>query len=89
MVVGDLNLHLDILYDPGTRKFSELMNILGLRQSVTGPTHRYGHTLDVVISRESDSLVENTCVHDLISDHALVECTLKVSKPPVPITTIT
>ena len=47
VVVGDLNLHLDIHNDPGTQKFGELMTTLGLEQSVTGPTHRCGHTLDV------------------------------------------
>ena len=89
VAVGDLNLHLDIHNDPGTQKFGELMTTLGLEQSVTGPTHRCGHTLDVVISRENDNLVENTHVLDLISDHALVACTLCVRKPPVPKTTIT
>ena len=65
------------------------MTTLGLEQFVSGPTHRCGHTLDVVISRENDNLVENTHVLDLISDHALVACTLCVRKPPVPRTTIT
>lgn len=89
VVVGDLNLHLDISDDPSTLKFGELMNTLGLKQSVTGPTHRCGHTLDVVISRENDNLVGNTHVLDLISDHALVACALGISKPHVPRTTIT
>ena len=89
VVVGDLNLHLDIHIDPGTQKFGELMTTLGLEQSVTRPTHRCGHTLDVVISRKNDNLVENTHVLDLISDHALVACTLCVRRPPVPKTTIT
>ena len=89
VVVGDLNLHLDIHDDPSTQKFGELMNSLGLSQSVSGPTHRCGHTLDVVISRENDNLVEDTRVHDLISDHALIECTLRVRKPSIPRTTIT
>ncbi|XP_072016875.1 uncharacterized protein [Amphiura filiformis] len=89
VVVGDFNLHLDILDDPDTRKFNRLIESLGLIQSVVGPTHRCGHTLDVIVSREMDSLVESTRVLDLISDHALIACDLNVSKPSVPRKTIT
>ena len=60
LIVGDLNLHLDIHNDLGTQKFGELMTTLGLEQSVTGPTHRCGHTLDVVITLMSLILFQIT-----------------------------
>jgi exonuclease III len=88
-VVGDLNLHLDVLDDPDTRKFNQLMESLGLIQSVVGPTHIGGHTLDVVISREMDSLVKSARILDRISDHNLIACDLNLRKPPVPKKTIT
>ncbi|XP_072023255.1 uncharacterized protein [Amphiura filiformis] len=89
VLVVDLNLHLDIEDDYNTQKFADLMDSLSLTQFVVGPTHRCGHTLDVVISRESDNLVKNTCVLDLISDHALIACTLQIAKPKIPMKTIT
>ena len=81
MLVGDLNFHLDIKDDPDVIKFLDLIDSCGLTQSVVGPTHRSGHTLDVVVTREMDSIVKDTRVLDLISDHAIVACTLQIGKP--------
>ena len=42
-----------------------------------------GYTFDVVVTREMDSIhiVEDTPILDLISDHAIVACTLQIGKP--------
>ena len=53
---------------------------MGLKQHVTGPTHMSGHTLDLIITRENDSVVANTPVADL-SDHMSILCHLNTSKP--------
>ena len=89
VVVGDFNIHLNKIDDPDTRRFNQLIESLGLIQTAVGPTHRDGNTLDVVLSREMDSLVKSTRVLDLISDHRLIACVLTVSKPSVPRKTIT
>ena len=83
VLVGDLNVHLDVDEDPDTRKFVPLIDSLGLTQSVVGPTHRCGHTPDVVITREVENLVKDIRVLDMISDHCLIGCTLQIEKPRV------
>ena len=40
-----------------------------------------GHTLDLVISRESDRLVQDVRVLNKISDHCLIACQLDFTKP--------
>ncbi len=89
VIVGNLNLHLDVVDDPHTRKFNQLLESLGLIQSVVTPTHLDGHTLDVAISCEMNSLVKSARVLDLISDHHLIACDLNQHKPSVPRKTMT
>ena len=48
---------MDVPSDPDTSGFSDLLESAGLKQSVTGPTHRCGHTLDLVIDRQEDSML--------------------------------
>ena len=44
----------------------------GLVQLVTGPTHRRGHTLDVVITRPSSLVTEISAALPSLSDHCIV-----------------
>ena len=57
LITGDLNLHLDVANDPSSVKFRSLLQAHGLCQLVQGPTHKKGHTLDVVITRDTSALV--------------------------------
>ena len=61
----------------------DLLNDMGLQQHVRGPTHRFGHTLDWIISRTSNNLIFGLpIVGPFISDHAAIICKLKLKKPP-------
>ena len=56
--------------------------ILGNGQDVTVPTHKFGHTLDLIITRQSEHIVNNSSWGDrLISDHSTVVCSLFTDKP--------
>lgn len=84
VVTGDLNLHLDVADGKDTRRFQQLLDTFGLSQSVLGPTHRDGHTLDVVITR--DDLPQPTIdvrPSDEYSDHSLVLFQLPLPRPPL------
>ena len=51
-------------------------------EHVTSATHEKGHTLDLVITRETDSvLLYSPKIGHLISDHAVVNCSLDSVKP--------
>ena len=53
-----------------------------MKQHVATPTHSWGHTLDLIITRSEDDLVDGIVVRDpTLSDHFAVHCTLKLTKP--------
>ena len=62
------------------------MDGFGLQQHVKGPTHKKGHTLDLIISRsvvaQDVALVWRVKVRDpCIADHFAVHCELLLQKP--------
>ena len=63
IICGDINVHLDI--ECGDRsRFNDILQCCGLVQSVSGPTHLLGHTLDVLISPCDSDFVRNVSVGD-------------------------
>ena len=88
LIVGDFNVHVDNPSDYRTALLSSLFEDFGLVQSVTFPTHQKGHTLDLVLSRRDDRLLQS--VHpDFtldVSDHHCIVCTLHITRPtPAPV----
>lgn len=81
-IVGDLNFHFDVSDDRDANTMRDLLASAGLKQHVSEPTHRCGHTLDVIITREADELISNIKVsRDLPSDHYAVKCNIDISRP--------
>ena len=78
IICGDINVHLDI--ECGDRsRFNDILQCCGLVQSVSGPTHLLGHTLDVLLSSCDSDFVRNVSVGDFIFDHAAIRCQLDFS----------
>jgi hypothetical protein len=50
--------------DRDTSKFNSCLETFGMEQHVRGPTHVAGHTLDVIITRDTDTIVSNKEVND-------------------------
>ncbi|XP_068724147.1 uncharacterized protein [Montipora capricornis] len=66
---------------PTLVKFLDLLECIGLTQHVIAPTHRSGNTLDLIITRDLDGLVQTTPISDsFLSDHyaVLSELTLRM-----------
>ena len=57
IITGDLNVHLDNVHDADALRFNGTLEAHGLVQHVVGPTHKKGHTLDVVITWDISSLL--------------------------------
>ena len=57
IIVGDINIHLDEFNKHDTSKFLSMIKSVGMLQHVDKPTHKSGHILDVVITRESDNII--------------------------------
>ena len=57
---------------------------MSLTQHVAEPTHEYDHTLDLVITRESDNLICGRPAPDILcSDHLTLLFKLKTARPPL------
>ena len=73
VIAGDINLHMetDELY---ASKFREILDLYDLNQHVVGPTHIMGHTIDVVITRDNESFIQNVIITQLdLSHHFLID----------------
>ncbi|XP_068675378.1 uncharacterized protein [Montipora foliosa] len=82
MITGDFNLHLDDKSDPTCINFLQLLESFNLRQHVREPTHRSGHTLDLIITREDEKIIGPVSVTEsIISDRNIVNCSLNLLKP--------
>ncbi len=79
-IAGDFNIHLDNTNDALGLSFTDLINSFGVKQNVTGPTHRFNHTLDLIISHgivltDIDIVPQS----DDVTDHFLVSCMLHIT----------
>ena len=84
LISGDFNIHVDNAADTDAIKLIDLLESYGLQQHVTSPTHRHDHTLDLIITRQSDQLLGNTPrISWYISDHATAFCFIRCDKPPL------
>ena len=57
LITGDFNIHVDELGDQDGVAFLEILESMGFLQHVDKPTHRAGHTLDLIITRQCDPSV--------------------------------
>ena len=92
IITGDFNFHLDDPNDSNSRTFLEILDEHSLSQHVVGATHVRGHTLDVVIARESSQLLHDRpfifdpilCNDkgDLVRDHMAIRSNVRILKLP-------
>jgi len=84
LIVGDFNIHIEKATNSSSTKLLSLLDSHGLTQHVKGLTHVDGHRLDLIISRDSDNLVLDCAISDLISDHFAVRAFIKAHRPSRP-----
>ena len=82
--MGDINFHVEDVKDSENLAFQVLLQLFGLIQCVGCSTHQSGHTLNLIITKEQDTL----CVSDpvdkfYISDHSFVHAEIRVNRPKV------
>ena len=71
--LGDFNIHMDDRDKVDTKRMNTLLETFSLKNYITSPTHRLGHTLDLVINNNVN-MVQNISVDsvNLISDHMTI-----------------
>lgn len=81
LLAGDFNFHVDNVGDSAASRFINLLEAFNLKQHISQPTHKSGHTLDLIITRDEEDVARNFTVFDpVISDHLAVCCTLSIPK---------
>ncbi len=81
LIIGDFNIHVDNEKDALGSAFIDILNSIGVRQHVSGPTHCRNHTLDLILSHGIYvNGIEILQQSDDISDHYLVLCKLHIAK---------
>ena len=81
LLVGDFNVHVDNSTNNMGSFFLDILTYFGLTQHINKPTHNHGHILDLVITRDQQSIAMLPVVNPAISDHNLVMFELKTHKP--------
>jgi hypothetical protein len=56
LIIGDFNLHVDDSENSYATQFLSLLDSCNLTQLVNFPTHRCGHTLDLIITATNSAL---------------------------------
>ncbi|KAJ8245152.1 hypothetical protein GJAV_G00274640, partial [Gymnothorax javanicus] len=82
VILGDFNLHFERVDDSSTSIFTSLVESVGFTQSVIGPTHIHGHTLDLILSFGVE--IDKVDIHShnpSLSDHFLLTSRLKLAHP--------
>ncbi len=54
LILGDFNIYVDNKKDTLGSAFIDILNSIGVRQHVSGPTHCRNHTLDLILSHGID-----------------------------------
>ena len=81
LLTGDFNFHVENSHDYTAQRFLQLLDYFNLKQHIWVPTHKSGHTLDLIITRSEDSVATSFDVFNpVLSDHYLVSCVLSIPK---------
>ena len=80
VIIGDFNFHLEKTCS-NSKTFHSLIDSSDLIQKVNFPTHIYGHTLDLVLTKSNNDNISNVHTTDDFSDHFSISFTLNLSTP--------
>ncbi len=80
LIVGDFNIHVDNRNYVLGLAFTDLINSFGVKQNVTGPTHRFNQMLDLIISHGIDLTdIDIVPKSDDVTVHFLVSYMLHIN----------
>ena len=81
VIAGDFNLHIDNDEDPEAQLFIDMMAALGHDCHVDFPTHKNGHSLDLVFTEMLSEMKIIRCnPGTYLSDHCTIECLLSLKE---------
>ena len=70
---GDVNIHLDT-DDIYARQLNDIFQMFNLKQHVNFPTHKHGHTIDVVVTYCDSPVIKDITQNNVnLSNHFIVQ----------------
>ena len=80
LIVGDFHVHILMgTSNAEAKMLRDCLTAYNLVQNVNFPTHRQGLTLDLLVTRSTETAVSNVGPDDLgISDHRAILCELQL-----------
>ena len=72
IILGDFNIPWNKPEHPDTTSMQEILDIYDLNQHINIQTHRWGNTLDWLISNSPETIQDITS-RDFLSDHSIIE----------------
>ena len=75
LILGDFNIHWNCQKNADTKQLADILRSANLRQHIEERTHRHGHILDLVISRD-----KGVSVSYMLSDHFLINSNVPLQK---------
>ena len=81
IIISDFNIHVGDESDVDASRFSSILDWCVLTQHITDRTHKWGHTLDIVLSRESCPVVADNDKSESSADHLAVQFITNMDKP--------
>ncbi len=80
LIVGDFNIHVDHTNDALGLAFTDLIHSFWSQAKCHGPTHRFNHTLDLIISHGIDlTNIDILPQSGDVTDHFIESCMLHIS----------
>ena len=81
IITGDFNIHVDQPHTNPSSQFINLLHDFSLTQHINFPTHSQGHTLDLLITRFTSTILSSVSSTDpALSDHLAILFSITV--PP-------
>ena len=85
LLTGDVNFHVDDCTDSLTSRLLDLLDSHNLIQHVSGPTHKDNHTLDLMITRACEDIIESwSTLNPHLTDHSGIHSKLSLARPHPP-----
>jgi len=74
IIMGDFNIHYDNKSNKYSKQFIDILEVFDLKNHINEPTHNKGHTLDLIITRQSYSGISNVRLdnYNTFSDHCAI-----------------
>ena len=78
IIAGDVNIHTET-DESSSKQFNNILDMFNFTQHIKFPTHKLGHTLDIVVTLKDTAVTNTVAVKYDLSHHFLVDFNITVA----------